>query len=172
MPESQMPVDKGEVVAEYTELQEIPQEMVPPEVAEEIEEAEDQKREAERQRVSMTEAFVLILVSAVTDALEILADLLIEVPILGQIFWLFVFIVGLIVSGFILIWSFLKGGPSYLLIRRFLITLFGLGLDEATLGALPLRTITVAAIILMTNHDARKKLKQANARLDELLKSA
>ncbi|MBI2506537.1 MAG: hypothetical protein HYW00_00100, partial [Candidatus Colwellbacteria bacterium] len=72
------------------------------------------------------------------------------------------------VSGVIFMWAVLRGGSTYLIFRRVIITVGGWLLDAALLGILPIRTIALLLTIWINNRDANKRIKEATAQVEAL----
>ena len=69
-------------------------------------------------------------------------------------------------------WAILRGGPSYLVFRKVIITIGGWLLDIVLLGIFPIRTIALLLTFWINNRDADRRIKEATERIDELSKSA
>lgn len=130
----------------------------------ELEEWEEKRRQAERDKIGLVEALLLLMLAAAADLFEIIAGLTIVLAIIGVLF-------GFFVSGIIFIWAILRGGTSYLIFRRVAITVGGWLLDVLSLGILPIRTLALLLTIWYNNHDANKRIKEATAKIEELAKS-
>lgn len=131
----------------------------------ELEDQEWKRRQAERDKVSLVEAILLLMVAATADVFEVIAGLTIFLLPLGLIF-------GLLASGTIFMWAILRGGSGYLVFRRIIITIGGWFLDAVFLGILPIRTIALFLTFWVNNRDANRRLREAVERIEQLLKSA
>ncbi len=131
----------------------------------ELEEQEWKRRQAERDKISLVEGLLLLMLAATADLLEIVADLTVILAVIGLIF-------GFFTSGIILLWSILRGGESYLVFRRVIITIAGWFLDAVFLGILPIRTLALLLTIWVNNRHASRRTKEATERIEQLLKSA
>ena len=100
-----------------------------------------------------------------SDVFDVIAGLTIFLLPLGLIF-------GLLASGIIFMWAILRGGPSYLVFRKVIITIGGWLLDIVLLGIFPIRTIALLLTFWINNRDANRRIKEATERIDELSKSA
>ena len=132
---------------------------------EELEEQEFKLRQAERDKIGLVEALLLLMLAAAADLFEIVAGLTVVLWLIGLVF-------GFFVSGVILMWAILRGGSSYLVFRRIIITIGGWLLDAATLGILPIRTLALLLTIWYNNHDANKRIKEAMERIEEISKGS
>lgn len=131
---------------------------------EELEEWENKRRQAERDKISFIEALLLLMLAAAADLFEIVAGLTIVLSIIGLIF-------GFFVSGIILMWAILRGGSGYLVFRRLIINIGGWLFDAAFLGILPIRTIALLLTIWVNNRDANKRIRETEERIEEISKS-
>lgn len=131
----------------------------------ELEEQEWKRRQAERDKVSLVEGLLLLMLAVTADLFEIVAGLTI-------VLWLIGLVLGSLASGIIFMWAILRGGPSYLVFRKVIITIGGWLLDIVLLGILPIRTLALLLTFWVNNRDASRRIKEATERIDELLKSA
>jgi len=131
----------------------------------ELEEQEWKRRQAERDKVSLVEGLLLLMLAVTADLFEIVAGLTI-------VLWLIGLVLGSLASGIIFMWAILRGGPSYLVFRKVIITIGGWLLDIVLLGIFPIRTIALLLTFWINNRDADRRIKEATERIDELSKSA
>ena len=131
----------------------------------ELEEQEWKRRQAERDKVSLVEGLLLLMLAVTADLFEIVAGLTI-------VLWLIGLVLGSLASGIIFMWAILRGGPSYLVFRKVIITIGGWLLDIVLLGIFPIRTIALLLTFWINNRDANRRIKEATERIDELSKSA
>lgn len=131
----------------------------------ELEDEEFKRRQAERDKISLVEGLLLLMLAAAADLLEIVAGLTVVLAIIGLFF-------GLLASGILILWARLRSGTSYLIFRRVIINLAGWFLDVAFLGILPIRTIALLLTIWINNRDANKRIKEATSRIEEISRSA
>ena len=131
----------------------------------ELEEQEWKRRQAEKDKVSLVEGLLLLMLAATADLFEIVAGLTI-------VLWLIGLVLGSLASGIIVMWAILRGGQSYQVFRRVIITVAGWLLDIVFLGILPIRTLALLLTFWVNNRDANRRIKEATERIDELLKSA
>ncbi|MDP2650521.1 MAG: hypothetical protein Q8P04_00250 [bacterium] len=127
----------------------------------ELEEQEWKKRQAERDKVSLVEGLLLLMLAATADLFEIVAGLTI-------ILWLIGLVLGSLASGIIFMWAVLRGGESYLIFRRVIITVGGWLFDIVLLGILPIRTIALLLTFWINNRDANRRIKEATERIVNL----
>ena len=130
----------------------------------ELEEQEWKRRQAERDKVSLVEGLLLLMLAATADLFEIVAGLTI-------VLWLIGLVLGSLASGIIFMWAILRGGTGYLF-WRVIITIAGWLLDILSLGILPIRTLALLLTIWVNNRDASKRIKEATNRIEEISKSA
>lgn len=131
---------------------------------EDLAEAEQKKREAERDKISLVEMILLLMVAAAADFFEIIAGLSIVLLIIGLFF-------GFLASSIIFLWAVLRGGTGYLIFRRIIITVGGWFLDVALLGIFPIRTIALILTFWINNHNANKRIKEATTKIEEIEKT-
>ena len=131
----------------------------------ELEEQEWKRRQAEKDKVSLVEGLLLLMLAATADLFEIVAGLTI-------ILWLIGLVLGSLASGIIFMWAILRGGQSYQVFRRVIITVGGWFFDIVLLGILPIRTLALLLTFWVNNRDANGRIKEATERIDELSKSA
>lgn len=133
---------------------------------EELEEWEDKKRRAEKDKISFfVEGMLLLMVAAVADFFEILTGLSVVLWLVGLVF-------GLFASGIIFMWAILRGGEGYLVFRRIIINIAGWLFDAVLLGILPIRTIALLLTFWYNNRDAKKRIEEATTRIEEISKAA
>ncbi|MEX2033215.1 MAG: hypothetical protein WD889_01470 [Candidatus Colwellbacteria bacterium] len=131
----------------------------------ELEEQEWKKRQAEKDKVSLVEGLLLLMLAATADLFEMVAGLTI-------VLWLIGLVLGSLASGIIFMWAILRGGQSYMVFRRVIITVGGWLLDIVFLGILPIRTLALLLTFWVNNRDANKRIEEADNRIEEILKSA
>ncbi len=144
-------------------------------MAKEKQNPEEMLRDADKSSnaiITLPEKIITITLSAIADGLEIVAILVVGVPIIGWVFWAASFFFGFLVSVSIFIWSMLRGVNGSFFVKRLLILLFGFILDEATLGIFPIRTFTLIITTWLNNRFEQKKLTETLARLEKILKIA
>jgi len=134
----------------------------------EIKELQLEKDESTRARISFPEAFIVISIAAIADALELLT----LIPYVGWVLGLLIVPFGYMVTGGIFMWSFLRHASlsrklSKKVAQKSLPIALGGILDAATISTIPLRTLTVILVIAISNHVENKNIK----RLEGLLKS-
>jgi|SRR3989344_3921101 len=138
------------------------EEEVEDELPEDEEELEFKRQASERAKIGAIESFMVLAAAASADALEMLAGLIGWIPIIGQIAWFFAFAFGLVVSGALLLWAFLRGISGGIVIKksvtRLIILAGGFLADALTAGILPIRTITLALTIWFNNRAEGKNL--------------
>src|SRR3989344_7502943 len=84
----------------------------------ELEEQEWKRRQAEKDKVSLVEGLLLLMLAATADLFEIVAGLTI-------VLWLIGLVLGSLASGIIFMWAILRGGEGYLVFKRMIINLGG-----------------------------------------------
>lgn len=108
--------------------------------------------------ISLPEKIIFIAISVVADALEIFAFLTIGIPAVGFGLWLMSYFFGIFVSAAIFVWSMFRGVNGSFFVKKLLILGIGFLVDEAMLGVLPIRTLTLVVTIWLNNHIEQEKL--------------
>src|SRR3989304_7921848 len=126
----------------------------------ELEEQEWKRRKAERDKVSLVEGLLLLMLAVTADLFEIVAGLTI-------VLWLIGLVLGSLASGIIFMWAILRGGPSYLVFRKVIITIGGWLLDIVLLGIFPIRTIALLLTFWINNRAADRRITEATGGIDE-----
>ncbi|MBI3088896.1 MAG: hypothetical protein HYY99_01420 [Candidatus Colwellbacteria bacterium] len=157
--------EREEIAEEVEEEIEIADELKTSPALGELEEWEEKRRRAERDKVGLVEALLLLMLAATADVFEIIAGLTV-------VLWIIGLILGLFVSGVIFMWAVLRGGSTYLIFRRVIITVGGWLLDAALLGILPIRTIALFLTIWINNRDASRRGREAIEKIEEISKGS
>lgn len=102
-------------------------------------------------KISLPEIIFFVLWAAISDALEILGDFALAIPVAGIGIWFITEGFGILTSAVIAIWLMLRGG-SFGQAKKLITFILGSVFDSLTAGALPLRTISLIVAIWMHNH--------------------
>ena len=120
--------------------------------------------------VTTPEKIITVTTSSIADGLELLSGLALGMPVIGWALWGLSFFFGIFVSAGLFTWSMLRGVNGSFFVKRLLILALGFILDEATLGILPIRTITLIIVIWLNNHFEQKKLEEIFGILEKVTK--
>jgi hypothetical protein len=130
-------------------------------MAKPIEELEYERDEAQQARISGIEAYFLIAFALLADGLEFVANFLVVTPTgVGQLIAILFHLVAKVISGGIIMWSFLRGARGRIIIQRFVGVVIAFLVDELVLaGTFPIETIILVAVIFLNNYTTKKQLK-------------
>ena len=111
-----------------------------------LEKTPDKASEGEKAKIGIVESTIVTTISGFADAAEVLGALFFPIPYVGFVVWLLTVSFGAFISAILFLWAMFRGmgitrRMAQLALRRILILAAGYGLDLATGGALPLRTI-------------------------------
>ncbi len=120
--------------------------------------------------VTTPEKIITGTLSSIADGLELISGLGLGGPIVGWALWGLSFSFGIFVSAGLFIWSMFRGVNGSFFVKRLLILALGFILDEATLGILPIRTLTLIIVIWLNNHFEKKKIEEIVGYLGKAVK--
>ncbi len=127
----------------------------------EIDELINQAAEHEKEKISLPETIIFILLAASADVFEIFG-VVVSLSGVGAAIGILAFLYGLMISFVIVLWSFFRsvGGSIVvkLAVRRSMALIGGAVADALTGGVLPMRTIVLAITIWLNNKFADKEL--------------
>ncbi len=127
----------------------------------EIDELINQAAEHEKEKISLPETIIFILLAASADVFEIFG-VVVSLSGVGAAIGILAFLYGLMISFVIILWSFFRSvGASIvvkLVVRRSMALMGGAVADALTGGVLPMRTIVLAITIWLNNKFADKEL--------------
>lgn len=135
---------------------------------ESIEELEFKHDEARRAKIGGVEAYFLIVFSVIADILDIIAFVL-ALTVAGALIAVILKFFSLMISGFIVMWSFLRGLLGRFVIKAVIILILGFILDELSMGLLPIKTISIVIVIWLNNHFTKKQLKEILSVLERVV---
>ena len=107
-------------------------------------------------KISLPEIIIMVMIVGGADALEIFTDLLVVVPVIGQILLFLNPFVDIFVLAIVQLWFIIKGGIGF---RKQVSALVG-NLIELIPGLdiLPIRTTTLIIAIYLINHPGVAKV--------------
>jgi len=135
---------------------------------ENIEELEFKHDEARRAKIGGVEAYFLIVFSVIADILDIIAFVL-ALTVVGALIAVILKFFSLMISGLIVMWSFLRGLHGRFVIKAVIILILGFILDELSMGLLPIKTISLVIVIWLNNHFTKKQLKEILSVLERVI---
>jgi len=129
-------------------------------------ELEIESGHSEGAKIDFVEGFMVLLLAATADAVELVVLPLTLIPVLGQLLWIVAYGFGLVVSGIIILWSTFRGINGVFFKNRVFIVGGGAIGDAALGGFVPLRTVALLIMIILNNRFESKNI----ARIAELIK--
>jgi len=99
--------------------------------------------------ISFIEFIFMLLLAIGADILEIIATFCLPIPVIGIVFWAFVYFFGLIISLILNLWIFLKGAKIFWNFSMSII-------DGISTGFLPARTLGIILTYLVSKKDVSR----------------
>lgn len=135
--------------------------------------AEGSAEESEDSVIHIPEIILIVMVALSADLAEILGFVVITIPIVGIVIFALLYFFGLLASGTVILWSFLRGGiNTKRSAKRIVTVLLSSSGDAVSGGVLPLRTVGIVVAIWLHNRDAKGRGGDASSTIKKTIRTA